>query len=184
MASVLKSVNYVVQHEVPLSSLGPLRDLDISGDGRMDLVVTSGDSSPILADGTVIHPIPSSSIPDESKMLTPLYFAKYRENAKTNRYGNRAAQIHHSFIPMVFETFGAFGPQLNTFLKGVAGRAIHGSAQTYRSQLIRFWRMKLSACLQKANARLIISKANRIRSLTRQGTHPNPPPYQMESSIT
>ena len=183
MASILRSVNFIVQHEVPLSSLGPLRDLDDTGDGRMDLVVASGDSTPILADVTVIHPIPSRPIPAGSQMTTPLYFAKYRENAKTTRYGDRATQIHHAFIPMVFETFGAFGPQLNQFLKSIAGRALHGSAQTYRTQLIRFWRVRLSACLQRANARLILSKANRIRSRSRQGPYPNPPPFQIESSI-
>ena len=99
----------MVQYDVPLSSLDPFQDLNVSGNGRMDLVMTSDDSTPILADVTVIHPIPSHQISGDSRLTSPLYFAKYRENAKINRYGNRATQIHHSFIPMVFETFGALG---------------------------------------------------------------------------
>ena len=56
MASIFRSVQLPVQHEVPLQNLGPLRELDTTGTGRMDLIITYSDLPPTLADVTVTHP--------------------------------------------------------------------------------------------------------------------------------
>jgi hypothetical protein len=40
---------------------------------------------------------------------------------------------------------------------------------------MRYWRSRISTCLQKCNAKLIISKAHRTRSTLRQGHRPAPP---------
>ena len=172
VASILRSTNLIVQHEVPLATLGPLRDLASTGNERMDLTITSGDLTPTLADVTVTHPLISLPVSNNSQMITPLYFAKRREEAKIRKYGDRAAQIRQLFLPMVLETYGASGPKFSTFLKTLAHRATLQSSPSHKAQLIRFWRMKISACLQRANSRLIINKANRIRSRSRQGTPP------------
>ena len=172
MASILRSANLIVQHEVPLSTLGPLRDLDSSGDGRMDLTITSCDSTPLLADVTIIHPIISQINLNSSSVTSPLHFAKHRERAKIRKYGDRVAQLRQQFLPFVLETFGAMGPMLDTYLKKLAHRASRDSMLTQRAQLIRCWRTKISACLQRANARLILSKSHRVRARLRQGTAP------------
>ena len=172
VASIMRSAYLIVQHEVPLITLGPFRDLASSGSGRMDLTITSGDLTPTLADVTVTHPLISQPIPQDSQMIAPLYFAKKREDAKIRKYSNRAAQIHHHFLPMVLEIYGAYGPKFSTFLKTLAHRVTRQSSPSHRTQLIRLWRMKISASLQRTNARLILNKANRIRSRSRQGTPP------------
>jgi hypothetical protein len=149
----------------------------------MDLTVTSGNSTPILADVTVTHPITSQTASITPAMMQPLYFAKHREEGKIRKYGQRANQMQHHFIPLVLETFGAFGPKFSAFLKSLAHRASQGLAVHNRAQIIRYWRMKISACLQRANARLIISKANRIRCRTRLGSVPSTPVQHMDFDI-
>ena len=181
IASIMKSVQYTVQHEVNLSNLGPLRSLDTDGSGIMDLVVTSSDSQTLLADVTITHPIPAASTTITEAMLLPLHFAKQQENRKIRRYGELVRLMQHTFSPFAFETFGASGPAFQRHLKYLASRYtqnISGSSENddlNRSTLIRYWRTKISCCLQRANARLLISKANRIRANLRQGSPPNVP---------
>ena len=137
-ASLLRSVSFEVQHEVPLSSLGPFRDLDTSGNGRMDLTITSGDLAPILADVTITHPIISQPSPALSTMCSPLYFAKHREATKIRKYGARAAQINNQFVPLVLETYGALGPVFSSSLKIWAKRAAQFIHPSKSAQIIRF----------------------------------------------
>jgi hypothetical protein len=153
MATIMRSANLIVQQEVPLMNLGPFIDLASTGHGRMDLTVTSGNSTPILADVTVTHPITSQTAAITPTIMQPLYFAKHREEGKIRKYGQRANQMQHHFIPLVLETFGAFGPKFLAFLKSLAHKASQGLAVHNRAQIIRYWRMKISACLQRANAR-------------------------------
>ena len=86
-----------------------------------------------------------------------------------------------TFIPFAFETFGASGTSFDFFLKTLANRyqrLISWNSSTDiadKSSLLRFWRARISTCLQKQNARLIISKVNRIKRQTRQGSTPNRP---------
>ena len=181
IASIMKSTEYTVQHEVPLINLGPLRSLDREGSGIMDLVVTSSDSQTLLADVTITHPIPANPTSITESMLVPFHFAKLQENRKVRRYGEVTQQMHHKFLPIAFETFGATGPAFDKFLKQLATRHQQNigwstdNDMTTRSLLIRYWRTKISCCLQRANAKLLIHKANRVRASTRQGTPPNYP---------
>jgi hypothetical protein len=180
-ASIIRSVQLIVQHEVPLSNLGPLRALDRDGNGRMDLVITGSDSQTLLADVTITHPAPASSVSITQPMLLPLYFAKYQENRKIRKYGDIVRRMHNAFSPFAFETFGASGPFFTKYLKQLASRHFYillgnnDADITARSVLVRYWRTKISCCLQRANARLLLSKANRVRTRTRQGTPPNAP---------
>ena len=75
VASIVRSVQLTVQHEIPLSNLGPLRSLDRDGNGRMDLVVINSDSQTLLADLTITHPAPSNTTSINQSMQLPLYFA-------------------------------------------------------------------------------------------------------------
>jgi hypothetical protein len=180
IASLCRSVQLTTQHEVPLQTLGPLSSLDPSGNGRMDLVVTSCDSPSFLADVTITHPSPSNQ-PISQQMLQPLYFAKSAEHRKRRKYGEVVRSMNQAFIPMALETFGALGPCLDKSLKEMATRIgrlndwHHNTDIFYISTLMRFWRTRISTCLQKCNAKLIISKAHRVRSRSRQGSSPGPP---------
>ena len=138
----------------------------------MDLTITSCDSTPLLADVTVIHPIISQINPNSSSVTSPLHFEKHRERAKIRKNRDRFAQLHQQFLPFVLETFGAMGLMLDAYIKKLAHRASRDSMASQRAQLIRCWRTKISACLQRANARLTLSKAHRVRARLRQGTSP------------
>jgi hypothetical protein len=180
IASIYRSVQLTVQHEVPLQNLGPLISADSNGNGRMDLVVTSSDSTSLLADVTITHPSPSNQTISQ-QMLLPLFFAKKAEDRKVRRYGAASRAMNLAFLPMALETFGACGPGLDRELKSLARRIAcfndwhQGTEVSYISTLIRFWRTRISSCLQKCNAKLILSKAHRARSLCRQSSHPNFP---------
>jgi hypothetical protein len=180
IASICRSVGLTVQHEVPLQNIGPLSTLDPDGNGRMDLVVTSSDSTSFLADVTVTHPSPSNQ-PITQQMLQPLHFAKRAEQRKSRRYEAASRAINLRFTPMALETFGAVGLRLDSVLKGLAARIARfsdwhqGIEISHISTLMRFWRTRISTCLQKSNAKLIISKAHRTRSTLRQSHHPAPP---------
>ena len=100
MASIFRSVQLPVQHEVPLQNLGPLRELDTTGTGRMDLIITYSDLPPTLADVTVTHPSPSRlPMSSASQMYTFLYFAKKAEAQKYSRYLATARAMNHLFHP-------------------------------------------------------------------------------------
>jgi hypothetical protein len=147
----------------------------------MDLVITYSDSPTLLADVTITHPVPANTTQITQPMQLPLYFAKYREGSKVRRYGEAIRQMHHTFAPLVLETFGAAGPALTKYIKHLASRQHQLSTNcpendiTARSTLVRYWRTRIACGLQKANARLIISKSNRIKANQRQGTNPNAP---------
>ena len=160
IADISRSVNLIVQHEVPLSSLGPLRNIDRSGNGRMDMIITSGDYTPTMADVTITHPSHSQSSSSGNHMQAPLFFAQAAERKKTAKYGNSARDMNHRFIAMAIETYGSVGGSLASYLKELATRHFQQNfadstiEHTARATLIRFWRVKISTCLQKANARL------------------------------
>ena len=172
-ASIIKSTNLTVQLEVPLINLGPIAIPPNDSSGRMDLHVTSCDSSSFLADVTVIHPAPADTNTLDQQAFLPSHFAKHAEARKNRKYRAASEFIGQRFIPIALETYGTLGPEASKLLKNLAGRQIESENHS-RSSLIRIWRVKISAALQRANARLIISKSNRIRRFLRQNSQPNP----------
>ena len=188
IADIARSVNLIVQHEVPLSSLDPMRHLVRTGNERMDLIITSGDYNPTLADITITHPSLSQSTSAGNQITTPLHFAKNAERKKIAKYSASAREINHKFIPMAIETYGSMGTPITTFLKESATRYFQQispdreTTHTARSTLIRYWRVKISTCLQRANAKLLISRTNRINRQLRHGSDPRPPVIYLEDS--
>ena len=157
MASIFRSVQQPVQHEVPLQNLGPLCELDTTGTERMDLIITYSCLPPTLADVTVAHPSPSHlPMSSASQMYTPLYFAKKAEAQKYSRYLATARAMNHLFHPYALETFGSCGPMLDNTLKALADRfrnmttLVSNSEVSEKPQLVRFWRVKISQlCKEK-----------------------------------
>ena len=147
--------------------------------------MTSSDFQTTLADVTITHPSPSHQTITQN-MMTPLYFARAAEERKIRKYAQAARDNHHIFIPLALETFGAMGREMEKSLKKLASRYLRTlpSAEiSNRSVLMRFWRSKISCCLQKANAKLIISKANRVKANSRQTPLPNNPDLSESWSI-
>ena len=125
-------------------NIGPLRNLNPNGEGRMDILATSSDSQPILADVTITHPSPSNQ-PITPTVLNPLYFAKSAEDRKNRKYERAASAISHKFIPLAIETYGALGHRTDKTLKVLAsGYLRHDHNQdpdfSAKSVLMRFWR--------------------------------------------
>ena len=58
VSDIIRSTGLIVQQEVPLQNIGPLRSVDTRGDGRVDIVITSSDFQTTLADVTITHPSP------------------------------------------------------------------------------------------------------------------------------
>jgi hypothetical protein len=178
-ADIIRSTGFIVQQEVPLQNIGPLRSLDTSGEGRMDLVVTSSDSQITLADVTITHPSPSNQQISDN-MTSPLFFARAAEDRKIRKYGRAARENGHRFIPLAIETYGALGKEMDKKLKSLATKYTRSISNQYtditaRSTLMRYWRARISCCLQRANAKLIISKSNRIKANSRSAPQPNAP---------
>ena len=190
IADIARSTNLIVQHEVPLSSLGPLRNLDRSGDGRMDMIITSGDFTPTMADVTITHPSLSQSMSPGDHLCAPLHYAQTAERKKMAKYGSSAREMHHRFIPIAIESYGSVGSSFASFLKEMATRylqqndADRNTEFSARAVLIRFWRVKISVCLQKANARLLQSKISRLNRRMRHGSNPCPPEVHLQENWT
>ena len=169
----------LVQQELPLHLLSP--PSPNPPQGRMDLVVTSGDfQTNILADVTITHPFPSSTSPITNTMLNPLHFTKIKEAAKRNKYQHAARASGATVVPLVLETFGSSGPAFQRFLNICADGFLqkiflsHPSRQeTHKSLIMRSWRSRISCALQKANIRLLFSKASRASSANQTGQRPH-----------
>ena len=147
----------------------------------MDLVVTSGDlNTNILADVTIAHPYPSHSSRITPPMTHPLHFTLLKEAQKKHKYNHTASLIGASLFPLAIETFGALGPSFQKFLhicvNGYFQRIFlsHPSREeTHKSVIMRSWRSRIFCALQKANARLLFSKASRSSTANQTGQRPH-----------
>ena len=180
MATTAKASGFLVQTELPLAVLTP-RSPTPPLPGRMDLVVTSGDfNTNILADVTISHPYPSSSTRISTPMTHPLHFTLIKENQKKHKYSHTARLLGASVFPLAIETFGALGPMFQKFLQLCADAYLHriflshpSREEIHRSVIMRSWRSRISCALQKANARLLFSKASRTARANQSGQAPH-----------
>ena len=136
----------------------------------MDLVITDGDFSTILADVTITHPNPSLNQQISRPMLQQGYFATHRENTKRTKYGPTARVLGAKFIPLVLETLGTFGQSFTKFLKSLSMEFFRRATNTdadmerhFSNRLLTLWTNKISCTLQRANARLLLSKISRTQ---------------------
>ena len=143
--------------------------------GRMDLVITCN-FQPTQADVTITHPNPASNQRITESMFTDGHFTNHRERAKINKNQQAAGIIGAVFIPLAMETYEKFGKALQSFLKLTAteyfNRSWNYHPDTYldlKSRLIRLWTVRISAVLQRANLRPLMSILSRTRWPTRVG---------------
>ena len=105
-------------------------------------------------------------------MQQPGHFSSYREHHKRTKYQVHSDSIGARFYPLVLETFGFMGPAFHKFLRYVAFEHFERSSNSdpdsedrLKSAVMRLWRFKISAVLQRANARLILSKSTRVSQM-------------------
>ena len=135
-------------------------------------------------------------------MFSPLYFAKKAEARKYTRYLATARAMNHLFHPYAVETFGSSGPMLDETLKALADRfrnmttLVSNSEVSKKSQLVRYWRVKISAALQRETQGLsslkpIASDVDHTKVLLtlvrissrKFGDSHNPPPFVIDIYI-
>ena len=177
MAAIIRSAYLPVSHEVTIASLAPPRPGFSPPQGRMDLVVTDSDFSTLLADVTITHPNPSINQPVTQSMLQRGHFSSHRENTKRTKYGEAASSIGAKFIPLVLETFGSVGKSFHALLHSLSLELFRRSPNSdteleikMKAKLINLWRTRISLTLQKANARLLLSKISRTHQSTQRSS--------------
>ena len=72
------------------------------------------DGKDVFTDVSVIHPVAESYI---QKATSELGAAKYREGTKDAEYAEACRAAGKAFIPVVFETYGAWGPGAQQLFK-------------------------------------------------------------------
>ena len=170
VAAIIRSTHLPVSSEIVISNLTPPAPGYLPPAGRMDLVVTDSDFSTILADVTITHPNPSLNQQLTLPMMQPGYFSTNRENSKRTKYGQAARILGARFVPLVLETYGYFGSEFSLFLNKLANELFRREPNSdvemegvFKQKLKNLWINRISCTLQKANARLILSKISRTQ---------------------
>jgi hypothetical protein len=82
------------------------------------------------------------------------------ENFKRNKYSQFCSDNDLHFTPLIFETYGTWGPELITFVEKVVKTSWHKRGKSIKySVWMEFWVKRLSVCLQVNNAKLLNSRA-------------------------
>jgi hypothetical protein len=173
-ASIFRESELVVQTEKPLAALGQMTP-QLSGK-RADLLITSRDKTPYLADVSVVHSTPLNSDMLLRYAKKPGVAAALREKEKTNKYKEASKQVGHNFVPLIIETYGRLGEESRLFLKDLAKGCIrrqllHNDFHL-ASELLNSWWIRISCSLQKGLANLIFSRSFRIKQ-SRAGSAAN-----------
>ena len=165
MASFVKSAKLLVSQETIIAGIAPLRQRFNPSQGRMDLMVTDSDFKTLLADDTVAHPSLSLNQNITPAMLLYGHFSAHSENSKRKKYSEAVGIVGAKLYPLVFETMGTMSNSLKSFLKKLVQEYFRNFSNTdpdaereMRSRLLSLWSARISSVVQRANARLILSK--------------------------
>jgi hypothetical protein len=127
---------------------------------RPDLDIRYLSKHGIYGDISITEPVNSSLTLNNSKHS--LRAAKARENQKINEYGVISEQAGHEFIPLVIESYGAWGSKMVEFFNRVINHA--SEARSVRKDILAiYWRRRLAVTLHKAIAEAILKKIGRAR---------------------
>jgi hypothetical protein len=79
-------------------------------------------------DVSITHPAAQSYNTQAANLTNPLFAAKQRERSKHVKYDAVASQDSARFIPLVLESYGAFGKEFDSFVSvlGSAAADFHG----------------------------------------------------------
>jgi hypothetical protein len=133
----------------------PVRD-DKGHKLRPDAIITPcSPQYPVMyIDVSVTHPAAQSYNTQAANVTNPLYAATQRERIKHAKYDPVAAQDSARFIPLVLESYGAFGKEFDAFLSmlGSAAADFHGfSVRELRDWIAAAYR-DISVALHSGNA--------------------------------
>ena len=93
----------------------------------------------------------------------PLRAAKVRENQKNAMYLERSRRAGYGFVPIVCESYGAWGSLFVEFFKKVMKHA--AEARGIKEDIIAtYWKRRIAVALHKAIAFNILSKVRRSKA--------------------
>ena len=127
---------------------------------RPDIVLFDwSQSRPLLLDISVIHPWMASVFPATSNSTG--HAAADRDKLKNTKYLTSTASLGYDFKPLSFEVFGRWSPVVSEFCTTVASRAFDDHPAD-KAEFLHYWRRRLSVCIQKENADIILKKLSSI----------------------
>jgi hypothetical protein len=138
VAKSLKDVAFFVAHAPKIDDAQPDLEFCFREEER-----------PTLLEVSVTHPSTASNLSKNHSDIYPRSAAKSREREKTSKYRH----LERSVIPIVVETYGAFGPQFTEFLKLIA-RKKSTSSKSYNS-IFNDLTSSIQCALQRGNSTCI-----------------------------
>jgi hypothetical protein len=112
------------------------------------------DDKKVLLDLSVTHPLAKSYIHGASQRR--LAAAHEREKVKLKKYVPATNKLHnHSFLPIVFESYGGVAKDAQDFIKTIARYADQNSLTAAPSSIMASLRNSLAVTLKKGNAGML-----------------------------
>jgi hypothetical protein len=127
-----------------------------------DIVFYSGIAKPLETDVTVINACSHKRV-ESSKSKFAMKEARAR---KVQKYRKRAMENGHDFAPLVFETHGAMGEEVDQLLRRVAANTEGG-----RGLAVQDMKLELAVSLVRGNARCarqVVARSLRQRDIQRR----------------
>ena len=148
-------------------------------DSRPDLFIQAfniGKSSrDTVTDISITHPCTSSNLTKGCHSAEGKA-ADIRYSDKISRYKTLADNHNFDFIPIVFESFGRWHGAVKGFVEHTCSY-ISSRRSIPKSAITKFWKQRISVCLARANAAMIISRVLQIA-----GDSYSPPELEKDSS--
>ena len=138
VAKSLKDVAFFVAHAPKMDDAQPDLEFCFREEER-----------PTLLEVSVTHPSTASNLSKNHSDMYPGSSAISREREKTNKYRH----LQRKVIPIVVETYGAFGPQITEFLKVIA-RKKSTSSKSYNN-IFNDLISSIQCALQRGNSTCI-----------------------------
>jgi hypothetical protein len=122
-------------------------------------------------DVSVTHPAAASYVRQASQQ--PLHAASVREKAKVAKHGSNARAAHASIVPVVFESYGAFGESAQGFIGRIVAYISEAtlsctSAAEERQQISQ----EIAIAIQAGNALMLDKGAMHARYVAARGCIP------------
>ena len=168
--NILREANATVEYEVSLASKGVVSTTLPDKDGRMDLVFRQDTGGSCFADVSVVHPSCKTYI--EQSVKVEGFSAKQGAVRKNSKYAAIVEEKGHAFLPLIVESYGAWGEDTVSFLRTLANERathLHGNKSNLVACMLNRWWQILSCTLQRGNVGMLDSRtAGRTESSSDQ----------------
>jgi len=134
----------------------------------------------LILDITVTHPATQAKINNNKTDINKGRAARLQEQSKNREYAAMAENNDLHFSPIVFETYGTVGKIFADFLEVNALAGWRKSEKSIPLSIIRdYWKKRFSVVLQVMNARMLLSRVDRVK----QGSHTKDESFHRDNII-